>query len=765
MKINKVLPPFYGGISEQGDVLILDNQVRDMENFIPSLVSGAVKRPGISDVANLVGTQYASNCFHHYERGITENKYMFVLSATNTLQVYRVTPLGVATLINTISNSYFGSTASVLRALTVQDTTFIVNTSLTVAQTITSALDSNYDKVGYYWLKRSSNDSTNPYTYAIYINGITYQASDKSSDVAALSLATAINTGVGKLSKTGVIGEGNTHTLQLPIAGCTIATPTVSGCKQYSSYSISGNILTITTTDVATPAGSTYFINVTYTLPVQAFTAEAKGSVIKISGTIPSFSTWDSWGNQASKGWMGTVRRITDLPDMMPTFSSGSTPYVKVGQASESGGIPYYVKWNGSSWEECKSPTDTRGTISTNTPFKIVIDDNTGTVVSSSQLSLYAPKVGDTDTNPNPSFVGKALQDILFFKNRLGFCSQDNVILSETGNYDNFYATSILDILETDPIDVAIAGNTASKIYYAIPFQRGLYLFTQDAQFELIGDGGNFTPTTVSIVPVSNYVMDVAVKPVTSGTSLYFIASSGNNVNQLREFVINNDTLVANGIDLTLSTPSLLPKIKQIAVSTLNSMVLLSAVNSNYLYCYKFAEDGKERLQSAWTKLKYPVGAIHYHFITDDELFLVTTNTSNNRSVLSKCSLNIDVDSVTVTQDTYLAVVNQIEASIKLPRWIPKVGNIKNTANKLIVKSLTGLSVGSPYVKLYNNKYNTTHIQNYTGSTNRLQDKRASILIPSTDVEIWLMHNTNEYCSINSVVLDGLYKITSKELN
>lgn len=696
MKINKTYPPFYGGISEQDDILILDNQVKDSINFIPSLVDGMTKRQGLVDVANLDGTLYANNCFHHYVRGINNDTYMFTLVSAFNVRVYKITrATGAVTTVATITNGYFGSDASKLKALTVQDTTFIINTSFTVGQDVKAMGSQLYEYVAYYWLKRSSNDETNPYTYACYINGSTFSASNKDSTAAATTIANAINAHFGS-----------------------------------------------------------------------SINAEAKGSVIKIKAinySINSFSTWDSWGNQASKGWMGNVRRITDLPDMMPAFSDGTVPYVRIGQASESGGITYYVKWNGSSWEECVDPLDTRGLININTPYKVGISE-AGVLTVSEQLQLYAPKVGDTTTNPNPSFVGHSLQDILFFKNRLGFVSNDNVILSETGNYDNFYATSVLDILETDTIDVAIAGNTASKIYYAIPFQRGLYLFTADSQFELIGDGGNFSPTTVSIVPVSSYSMDVNVRPVASGTSLYFIANSGT-TNQLREFVINNDTLVASGIDLTLSVPNLLPAIDMISVSSVNNLVVLNGKSGNTLYVYKFSEDGKERIQSAWTKFSFsPIKDILYHYIDDDNLYIVSTNLTSTKSVLSK--MGVSTTKITTTnayKDVYLSTLNTIEASLKLPRWIPKVGSIKNIANKLLVKTVTGSSEGDPYIEIYHNKYKTTSTQTY-GTSGRLKDKKASILAPSTDIEITIKHTDNTYCTVNSLVFEGLYKISSREM-
>ena len=42
--------------------------------------------------------------------------------------------------------------------------------------------------------------------------------------------------------------------------------------------------------------------------------------------------------------------------------------------------------------------------------------------------------VGDEDSAPNPSFVGLKLNDLFFFKNRLGFLAEDKIVMSASGS-------------------------------------------------------------------------------------------------------------------------------------------------------------------------------------------------------------------------------------------------------------------------------------------------------------------------------------------
>ena len=63
-------------------------------------------------------------------------------------------------------------------------------------------------------------------------------------------------------------------------------------------------------------------------------------------------------------------------------------------------------------------------------------------------------EVGDETTNPVPTFVGRGISGMFFYQNRLGFLSEDAVILSQPGDYFNFWNNSAITISDADPIDM-----------------------------------------------------------------------------------------------------------------------------------------------------------------------------------------------------------------------------------------------------------------------------------------------------------------------
>ena len=49
------------------------------------------------------------------------------------------------------------------------------------------------------------------------------------------------------------------------------------------------------------------------------------------------------------------------------------------------------------------------------------------------EMTLAQRVVGDENSNPEPSFIGKQLSNLFLFKDRLGFLCEDHVIMSEAG--------------------------------------------------------------------------------------------------------------------------------------------------------------------------------------------------------------------------------------------------------------------------------------------------------------------------------------------
>ena len=110
----------------------------------------------------------------------------------------------------------------------------------------------------------------------------------------------------------------------------------------------------------------------------------------------------------------------------------------------------------------------------------------------------YGPRVaGDLESAPDPSFVGRKINDIFFFRNRLGFIS-DEINMSRAAEFFKFYPETVTTILDTDPIDLNVSHTKVSILRHAIPYNEELLLFSDQSQFILKG-ANTLTPSNVNV--------------------------------------------------------------------------------------------------------------------------------------------------------------------------------------------------------------------------------------------------------------------------
>ena len=484
------------------------------------------------------------------------------------------------------------------------------------------------------------------------------------------------------------------------------------------------------------------------------FSATNIGTIIKITkvdGNDFTFSSWDSWGSQASMGWKGETTKITDLPKEHTFLNT----YVRIAGDEANSFTSYYVKWNGTSWEECLDPEADRG-ILTNMPLAL---DRTGVgEFTLSILNWAQPVVGNIDNNPDPSFVGSKLLDLFFYKNRLGIASSDSIVMSKAAEYNDFYIKTVVDVLDTDPIDISVASTKASKIYYVKPFNNSLYIFTKDSQFEMVSDGF-LSPKTVSIDIATNYPMAVNVEPQVINNSLYFISTTGGK-QQLREY-IKTEKLVVEGLDLNVGTPNYLKEtITSLQVNGVLGYVICTTA-SGLLYVYNYKETGKERVQSAWSKWQllegYNINNYEYTILDADVVVCYKYDSNYNfaRLPLDSLESNGKYDLLGTIKVPY-------KSSIKLPDLYPKLQTIGTPKDKMLLKKVTIEGKGNFDAYVYRKDYNKTYVKQHTDPMT--QDLDIHIASKVGNVDITISDETEHDFVISSIIVEGLFTPTSKAI-
>ena len=84
--------------------------------------------------------------------------------------------------------------------------------------------------------------------------------------------------------------------------------------------------------------------------------------------------------------------------------------------------------------------------------------------------------VGDLVSAPDPSFIGNKINNVFFFRNRLGFLAGDNVILSRVSEFFNFFPETVISVLDSEPIDVAASHTKVAILKKCSNYGRKTYI-------------------------------------------------------------------------------------------------------------------------------------------------------------------------------------------------------------------------------------------------------------------------------------------------
>ena len=332
------------------------------------------------------------------------------------------------------------------------------------------------------------------------------------------------------------------------------------------------------------------------------------------------------------------VNNIEDLPTQC---KHGYVVKVKNSIANED---DYFVKFFGENnrdgpgvWEECAAPGRKTTIDSATMPIQIVRNYVSNAVrFDVDQILWDACTVGNTTTVPEPSFIGQTINKMVFFRNRMVMLSDENVIMSQPGDFYNFWPRSAITYSATDVIDLSCSSEYPAIVYDAIQVNSGLVLFTKNQQFMLTTDSDVLSPQTAKINALATYNFNYKTNPISLGTTIAFLDNAGKHTRfwEVAKVLREGEPIV---IDQSKVVQKLFDKeLELISNSKENGIVFFSKKGTNTLYGYKYFNSSEQRLQQAWFTWEL-MGEIQHHAVLDDALYVVVRN--SNKDVLQKFSL------------------------------------------------------------------------------------------------------------------------------
>lgn len=312
---------------------------------------------------------------------------------------------------------------------------------------------------------------------------------------------------------------------------------------------------------------------------------------------INSFTTKDGYADQLINPVTHYAQSFSKLP---PNAPNGYMVKI-VGDASKSAD-QYYVKYDAERkvWVE---------TLGWNTENQVLWETMPHALVRAADGNFdfkwleWSPKsCGDVDTNPWPSFVGSSINDVFFFRNRLGLLSGENIILSRTAKYFNFYPASIANLSDDDPIDVAVSTNRIAILKYAVPFSEELLIWSDEAQFVLTASG-TLTSKSVELNLTTQFDVQDQARPYGIGRNVYFASPRSSYTSIHRYYAVQDVSSVKNAEDITSHVPNYIPNgVFSICGSgTENFCSVLSHGDPSKIFMYKFLYLNEELRQQSWS--------------------------------------------------------------------------------------------------------------------------------------------------------------------
>ncbi len=589
--VSQSIPNFLNGISQQTPTQRGINQGEDQVNCSNSVVDGLSKRPPLEYVATLDASNLLPNTAKTWSIQRDESNRYITSFYNGGIKVYDLD--GNSKTVNfPDGTSYLTSTnpKEDFKMVNIADYTFVVNKSIVpIADSTTSAA-----KVEHFYVVFTVSNFGREYAIHLTHPDLSYginaiiqmpDGSDANHDTDFRDTGKLIDIFL-KGTSSGYWNSASSIEFKLTRADTGATLSTTQGLGTYSE--------------------------VTAEFTFTEHQSSLRGLVVD-GNTNYTVETHDGAGNSELYAIKDEIQDFTKLP-----FYAKNGDKIKVTGDAGDTSSDYYVNYVGNGvWEECIAPSTSLGVNDAYMPHAL-INNNDGTFTFAKQ-SWTDRDCGDATTNPNPTFVGQKIQNLTFFKSRLGILSGENLILSGNADYFNFFSSTVTQVLDTDPIDVAASGTTVNTLKHSIAFNETLLLFSDTAQYKVGYAGETITPLTTILNEVSTFALDDAVTPVSSGKFAYF-AQKRNANTAIREYFADNDTLTNDGLDITVAVQKLIPNnaYQMISNTTEDTLMVLcadtadsqlapysgtaSATNASTMFIYKYFFDRGEKVQTAWSK-------------------------------------------------------------------------------------------------------------------------------------------------------------------
>ena len=613
------------GMSDQPDEIMKPGQLKDSVNTFPDVTFGLLKRPSLG-FTKYVDTPDVSGCWGSYYRVTNtgqREEYILQVLRNGRIRVFDAVTgdkqtVNIGGTINddgSVSGGNTGDNATLtygvhtanrdIQFTTILDTTVINNRTIRPRMSSTVG-DMNHTSPNYYAFVAI--------TQLAYGQSYTLDVQHGTNTVQQVTFNTPSN-GATATSVENILDGGN------------------------DQDGLVADLLALTDADMGNGQGTDAFFstcirigNGIYLESDSQFTVNTpEGQLFDLMAVYTDVAATDKHGQKR----YAAIQNVASLP---LECRHNMVLKVKNSIASED---DYYVRFQGNqgkdgegTWEETVEPGNYNKLEPSVMPHRIVRGPKSGNIYTFvvQPIPWDDRLVGDPQTNPFPSFINKdnpdsdlnrpPIEKTFFYRNRFCMLAGENIIMSRPGDYFNLWSVSALNVSVSDPIDTAASSNYSSLLLDAIVVNSGLVLFSEFQQFLLTTDSDILSSQTVKINNLASYDFNPLTSPFAMGNTIGFFSTAGVNSRLYEMFQIFREG-EPDVIEQSKILNRRLPKdLTEIAESKENGLIMSAAFDSRDLWCYRYFNQGTERLQSAWFRWTI-MGDLQYHVIMGDVYYAI----------------------------------------------------------------------------------------------------------------------------------------------
>lgn len=636
--VTRTIPKVNGGVSQRSSVVRDTSQCSELINGYPDPTFGMSRRP--ATVFNTVVENFNEPHYLYTFSFSPTEKYALMVKDGGLTVVNLLSKEEMTVDVADGSDAYLTSSnpAKDFQAMTVGNDTFILNRSITTAQDNSTKSTADIP-TGLIWV-RLGDQATE---YTVTLDGTPYSITTSPTwrpeiDTRNIALLLRLYAPQGQCLSTiapsgswangdkvtitdTVSGKSSTHTILLygnvpnPVNQDVIFTmryelfwdPTLTngtlGDLQNVTlltnwqigdalfvYGIPGQTAFHLVATTTSAHGKLSVINYGTLADTYEVTQLQSSVIIRKKGASPGLyvdfdiEVSDGLGSQALEVFKGTAQKFSDLPLAAP---AGFKIHIVGELTSEVD--DFYVAYDttdsptgSGTWIESLKGDELTSLDAATLPHILEPDGMGGWTFGP---ATWNPRVtGSLVTNPMPSFVGKTIDDMFFFKNRLGFISKESRVMSQSGQYFNFFRKSCSQLLDEERIDVASNSAGINKVHFAT-FQDGELILWGDAGQIAVSGTPLLTPKTIGEEPVGAFKTSPDAKPVASGKASYFLTDRKGKT-QVSEYTTTLSSagtkLSKSALDLTDEIPTYIntPPLRVEAVSEMELIFVQGEVET-----------------------------------------------------------------------------------------------------------------------------------------------------------------------------------------